>query len=255
MMLRFGMWAATAAAAIFCSGCVATPSSGPSSGSVATTAVSRGGRALACALGGAVLPVTRLCQEQAEALLLSAGGDQEAAPDGCIWVVNEARMLGNGALLYRGLRCGSRTTRLEFTPSARAGTFDLVESPFGDLESPETIATMFNADRRDPSSAILEAARRVIDDPAERRRCQVRRLNGDVASPSDALVVDEVPVPQSEEVRSACGPFGFDGGSQAFWRVSQKIAWFFSLGNDSPPVDPTSFTLVRRNAAGRWVRS
>jgi hypothetical protein len=198
--------------------------------------------------------MTKVCQEQADALLLSRGDALEGAPEGCTWVVNEAKVL-EGALLYRGLRCGDRTAQLEFTPGARGASFDLVASPFGEVETADTIAIMIDADRPDPNSAILEAALRGIEDPAERRRCRVRPLNGDVAAPSDALVVDEVPIPRDEEVRSACGEFGFDGGSQAFWRVSQKVAWFFSLGNDTAPVDATSFTLITRNEAGQWVRS
>jgi len=201
-----------------------------------------------------MLKLTKLCQQQANALLLGGGAD-EAPPEGCTWTVNEAQVLDNAALLYRALRCGNRTTQLEFTPGARAGSFDMVSSPFGELEEPETIAKMFAAAGPDPRSAILEAALRAIDDPAERSRCKVRLLNGDVASPPDALVVDEVPTPPSDEVRSACGEFGFDGGSQAYWRLSQEVAWFFSLGNDTPPVDAQSFTLISRDGAGRWVRS
>jgi hypothetical protein len=201
-----------------------------------------------------VLAITKLCQEQANALLLSGGGPQEAGPEGCTWVVNEAKLL-DGALLYRGLRCGNRTAQLEFTPGRepRASTSSLRRSASWKVRKPSPSLSMRTAPT--PHSAILEAALRVIEDPAERRRCRVRALNGDVASPSDALVVDEVPIPRDEEVRSACGPFGFDGGSQAFWRISQKVAWFFTLGNDTPPVDASSFTLVARDGAGQWVPS
>jgi hypothetical protein len=202
-----------------------------------------------------VLALTKLCQEQANALLLNGGGAQEAAPDGCMWVVNEARMLDRGALLYRALRCKDRIAQLEFTPGARGASFDLTTSPFGDTEKPETIATMFDADRPDPKSAILEVALRSAEGLPEQGRCQVRAVGDDMPGPADALVVDETPVPPSDGVRSACGEFGFDGGSQAFWRVSQKNAWFFSLGNDIAPVDAGSFTLINRNQAGQWVRS
>jgi hypothetical protein len=242
-------WTALAAIGILSSGCATANKGAPAPSNAAP--VSTIG---ACAPGSPVLAITKLCQQQANALLLSGGGPQEAGPEGCTWVVNEAKML-DGALLYRGLRCGNRIAQLEFTPGARAASFDLVASPFGELEGPETIAVMIDANRPDPRSAILEAALRVIEDPAERRRCRVRALNGDVASPSDALVVDEVPIPRDEEVRSACGQFGFDGGSQAFWRISQKVAWFFTLGNDTPPVDASSFTLIARDGAGQWVRS
>jgi hypothetical protein len=257
-MTNLAAWAALAAISLLSTGCGGATKGAPANpsnvGVTANQAKGTGAATGGCAPGSPVLAITKLCQEQANALLLSGGDPQEAAPEGCQWVVNEAKML-DGALLYRGLRCGDRTAQLEFTPGARAASFDLVGSPFGAVETSDTIAVMIDADRPDPHSAILEAALRVIEDPAERRRCQVRALNGDVAAPSDALVVDEVPIPRDEEVRSACGEFGFDGGSQAFWRVSQKVAWFFSLGNDTPPVDASSFTLIARDAAGQWVRS
>lgn len=261
MMTRLAAWTAMAAIATLFGGCggagkiEAAPANAANAGAAANQPRTANAATPACAPGSTVLAVTKLCQEQANALLLSAGGPQEAAPEGCAWVVNETKMLDGGALLYRALRCKERDAQLEFTPSARAGSFDLTASPFGELDKPETIALIFDADRPDPNSAILEAARRGAEDVPERGRCRVRPANGDVASPADALVVDEVPAPPSDGVRSACGEFGFDGGSQAFWRVSQKTAWFFSLGNDTPPVDAGSFTLVRRNEAGQWVRS
>ena len=207
----------------------------------------------ACAPGGETLPVTGLCQERAAALLLSAGGSQEQASDGCTWVVNEAKILDNGALLYRALRCNGRTAKLEFLPGARAASFELAESPWGPQPRRETVAAQFDAGN-DANATILEVARRVIEDPAEKARCQVRRLAIE-SSPADALVVDEVPAPPEDGVRSACGEFGYDGGAQTYWRVSQGSAWFFTLGNDSAPVDAASFTLLSKGADGQWVRS
>jgi len=241
-------WAPVAACAILLSGCLTRAEQTSVGGRVAAAPTS-------CRSGGGRLPVTGLCQEEAAALLLGSGEASETGAPGCVWMVNEAPFLQGGALLYRAMRCNGRTARLEFTPGARAATFDLVQSPFGNAIERETIATMFDASGPDPKQAILEAARRQIDDPAERDRCHVRLLNGDVASPPDALVVDEVPMPQSEEVRSACGEFGYDNGAQTFWRISQQVAWFFRLGNDTAPVDAGSFTLLRRNQAGQWVRS
>jgi hypothetical protein len=218
--------------------------------------VSAAGAAVSsCAPGSPVLAVTKLCQEQASALLVFRAGAPEPAPNGCTWVVNEAKALGNSALLFRSLRCNGRVAQLEFVPSARAASFDMVASPLGEMGEPATIAIMFDTSGRDPHSVILEAALRTVADPAEKARCKVRRLDGDVAAPADALVVDEVPAAPADGIRSACGEMGFDGGAQSFWRVSQNIAWFFSLGNDAPPVDAESFTLINRNAAGQWVRS
>jgi hypothetical protein len=207
----------------------------------------------ACAPNSVKLPVTGLCQEQAAALLLAAQ-QPEAAGDGCSWVVNEVKVLDGGALLYRALRCNGRTATLEFVPSAQMGSFDLGVSPWSAEASRETVIRMASVEGGDANAKILETARRLIDNPAERARCQVRRLNIE-SSPTDALVVDEVPAPPEDGVRSACGEFGYDGGAQSFWRVSQGIAWFFRLGNDSPPIDPASVTLLNRSPAGQWVRA
>lgn len=223
-------------------------------GGAATTQAGAAAESPACSPRASVLPVTRLCQAQAAALIVAAAGPEAVSADGCEWVVNEAKILDKGALLYRALRCKGGTAQLAFVPGARAASFDLVRSPWGRQEGANTVAIMFDAGGQDAKAVILEAARRVIDDPAEGARCQVRRLDGDVAAPVDALVVDEVPIPPADGIRSACGGFGYDGGAQTFWRVSQDVAWFFTLGNDAAPVDAESFTLIRRDETGRWVR-
>jgi hypothetical protein len=244
--------AALAVAAAFATGgCMSA------GGSASAASVERAGGAVAqpaCAPGAPLLPLTRLCQAQATALLLPAP-DPGPAPDGCAWTVNEARVLEGGALLYRALRCNGRTAQLEFVPGARAASLDLVKSPFGPQASADRVAAMFDVGGRDAKAVILEAARRAIGDPAQSARCQVREMAADEAHAAGALVVDEVPVPAEDGVRFACGEFGYDGGAQSFWRVSQDIAWYFTLGNDTAPVDAASFTLIRRGESRRWVRS
>jgi hypothetical protein len=103
-------------------------------------------------------------------------------------------------------------------------------------------------------AALLETARAAVEDPAERARCRLRpaAIEG---WPGDALVVDEVPPPPADGVRTACGAYGLDEDSQTFWRLSQGQGWFFQLGQESPVVDPGSFTLVARGRDHRWVRA
>lgn len=205
----------------------------------------------ACAPGSTTLPVTGLCDAQASALLLASSGAQPAAPDGCTWEIAEAKVL-EGALLYRAAKCKEGTAKLEFVPGARMASFDLVASPYGPQPKPETIAQMIGGD--DPKATLLAEARRLVEDPAERARCQIRPAAME-GWPADALVVDEVPAPPADGIRSACGEFGLDEGAQTFWRVSQGIAWFFQLGQESPVVDAGSFTIINRGADGKWVRS
>ena len=44
-------------------------------------------------------------------------------------------------------------------------------------------------------------------------------------------------------------------GTTEFWRLSQGKGWFFRFGEETPIVDAESVTLVKRHAAGKWVRS
>ncbi|RYE04516.1 MAG: hypothetical protein EOP61_00195 [Sphingomonadales bacterium] len=207
--------------------------------------------AIECPPGSSTLPVTGLCQEQAAALLLSSPGAQPPAPDDCVWVINEAKVM-EGALLYRAAKCAAGTARLNFVSGSRMGSFDLAVSPYGEQAGHDTIAQVI--DGEDGKATILAEARRRVEDPAERARCQVREAKMD-GWPADALVVDEVAAPAADGIRSACGEFGLDEGAQTFWRVSQGSAWFFRLGQESPVVDAGSFTLLNRDAGGKWVRS
>lgn len=218
----------------------------------ANVAAAQDSVAPACAPGSAKLPVTGLCESQAVALLLAAPGAQPAAPEDCTWVVGEAKVL-EGALLYRTAKCKDGTARLEFVPGARMSSFDLVESPYGPQEKPETMARMIGSDG-DVKATILAEARRLVEDKSEASRCQLRPAKMD-GWPEDALVVDEVPIPPADGIRNACGELGLDEGAQTFWRVSQNSGWFFQLGQETPMVDAGSFTLVKRDATGNWVRS
>ena len=204
-----------------------------------------------CPLGSATLPVTGLCEAQASALLLAAQGPQPAAPDDCSWTVNEAQLPGGGAVLYRAAQCNGRTAKLDHAAGTPMGKFMLTVSPYGGSEAEDAMVQMAPAV---DAAAILAIARAAVTDPAERARCQMRAVATE-GRPSDALVVDEVPIPPSDEIRGACGPYGLDEGSQTFWRLSQGHGWFFQLGQETPVVDAGSFTLVRRDAAGNWVRS
>jgi hypothetical protein len=204
----------------------------------------------ACAPGDARLKTTGLCQAEAAALLLAAPGPAATPPDGCAWTIEEAAMPGGAALLYRGARCQARTTRLSFVPGTPTGRLDIAAWPYEPAET-GTLARIVPAANE---AALLETARAAVDDPAERARCRLRPAASE-GWPGDALVVDEVPPPPGDGVRAACGRFGLDEDSQTFWRLSQGHGWFFQLGQESPVVDPGSFTLVARNRDGRWVRA
>lgn len=201
---------------------------------------------------GAALPLTGLCPSEVAALVLSAPGTQAAAPDGCGWTVAEAAVSAGSVLLYRAARCQAGTARLALVPGATTPSFTLAVSPYGD--QPDTSEPMAQMHAAADQQAIAQIARRSIDDPAERSRCHTRQADME-SWPADALVVDEVPVPEADGIRSACGVLGLDQGAQTFWRISQGVAWFFRLGQESPVVDPGSFTLVKRDGNGHWERA
>lgn len=205
--------------------------------------------AVACAPGDPKLAVTGLCQAQAAALVFGTGS---AAPDGCGWTVNEAKTPENTAVLYRAAKCKDGTATLSFTVSAQGGSFDLTESPFGKLEGDSQ--TMVQIADGSSKEAVLDFARKHIDDAKEAARCQLIPVANREDWPKDALVVDEVPTPPADGIRSACGTFGLDEGAQTFWRISQGTGWFFQLGQETPMVDAESFVMIKRDAAGEWVR-
>lgn len=205
-----------------------------------------------CAGGAARLPATQLCPDAAKGLLVAAPGVAATPPENCAWAIQDVSISSDQAVLYRAARCQVGTAKLAFAPGEPMGTFTLAKSPYeGGYDISEPIVWMTKAAGND---ALLTTARRFIRDPKEAARCQVRpaAIEG---WPADALVIDEVPRPQSDEVRTACGKFGLDEDSQTFWRLSQGTGWFFQLGQESPIVDAGSFTLARRGTDGQWRRA
>ncbi|MES2986448.1 MAG: hypothetical protein V4808_00945 [Pseudomonadota bacterium] len=208
-------------------------------------------QAVACASGSATLPVTGLCEEQAAALMFAASGEAPTPPDDCAWILAEAKM-PDGALLYRTAQCPTGTARLKFVPGTPMASFEVTESPYPD-PSEIGFKMIHLLAAPDGKATVLATARLAIDDKAEAARCQIRPLNME-SRPADAFVVDEVPMPSDEELRSSCGTFGYDNSAQEYWRLSQGQAWFFHFGQETPLIIPETVTLVKRDAAGKWVR-
>lgn len=206
--------------------------------------------AVSCTPTDAKLPVTGLCRSQAAALLLAAPGAATPPPEDCSWVVSEAGIADGSALLYRAARCEGGTARLAYVPAKPMARFDLVASPYENV--PAEPMPMVWMTRAKDAQAITAIVRQTAP-AAERSRCQARPAAME-GWPQDALVVDEVPAPESDGVRTACGELGLDQGAQTFWRVSQGIGWYVQLGQESPMVDAGSLTLVKRDGNGAWIR-
>ncbi len=167
----------------------------------------------------------------------------------CKWTVTETALPADEWLVYRALSCKAGTARLEYGGGARQAEFTLVSSAFGALPAGAqrwSILRMIPAEH-DTKPAILAFARSAIDDPAEAADCRVR-LAGISGWPGDALVVDvsetRAAREPEDEPRTACGRYGLDEDTSAFWRPVGAYALYFDLGQDTPEVDAGSFLVV-----------
>lgn len=213
-----------------------------------------------CPDDGGRLPITGICAARAANYLNVAGGTPPDAPEGCEWTVQETRF-ADDVLLYRATRCGRKTTRLAFAGGAGLAELSYDTAGYGDAENTlkgQVIVRIAGVDPADKTATLLRVARDAIDDPAQKTACSVRNAGQDFW-PSDALVVDvsaaEAAKAPEGEPRTACGPFGLDQDSSAFWRVFQGHSWFFQLGQDAWQVDPGSFTLMRKGKNGAWSQA
>lgn len=214
----------------------------------------------ACQDADARLPGTGLCASDASKIMPQDNVGREKAPEGCIWVINEVGLAGSDYLLYRGLQCDENRTQLEYAPGTPFAELRLTKSAYGPMAEEAYIPVKLRAFQGvpaegTPADAVTAIVRSTITDPAEARTCSARKA--DIESwPSDALVVD-LPTAETakmplDEIRSACGPYGLDQGSQRYWRVAQGYAWFFDLGQDQPEIDPGSLTVISKADNGQY---
>lgn len=209
----------------------------------------------ACPDGEPRLPVTKMCHPKALKSLNAAGGYNQPS-EGCAWVVQETPF-ADGALLYRALRCGKETAKLAFAGGAQMAELSIEHSALGDTIG-KVLVQVASADPASPTANVQAITRGAMDNPAEAAKCSVRSAGIDVW-PSDALVVDisaaEAAKITEDGPRTACGPYGLDEDSAKYWRVFQGFSWFFDLGQDALEFDPGSFTLMTKDANGKWVQA
>lgn len=168
-------------------------------------------------------------------------------------------MPGGEYLLYLAAECKGKVTALEFEGGAHMAHLSYVTSALaGDVVKGQKVVEIGSAEPSAPNAAVLTITRAAIKNGTEAAKCQVRPAK--IAGwPADAVVVDvsaaEAAKAPKDEPRTACGPYGLDEDSQRFWRVFQGFAWFFELGQDEMEIDPGSFTIVRKDDRGNWVRA
>jgi len=209
-----------------------------------------------CAKDDQRLALTGLCRSQAISALKMKASASPPADEGCEWTVMETQLPAGEVLLFRGLKCGARETRLEFAGGAHRAELQLAESAFsGRLEEPVTQIYVYTLEG-DLLKAVADRAREATTSPEEAAGCTARpvRIEG---WPGDAIIVDvstaEAAKAPADEPRTACGPLGLNQGEQAFWRAGQGYGWFFSMGQDAFEIDPGSLTVITKGADGRWA--
>lgn len=212
-----------------------------------------------CPDDGPRLPITGICAGRAINYVDPEIGLMTETPDGCAWGFTETPMPGdNEAIVHRVLTCKGVTTTFEFSAGAHSASLSYTRSAlFGEPvagEDPIEPVRIFISDPADPQKVIRDLVENAPE--AERAKCSVQPTNLQ-GWPKDSLALqfsaaERAKLSQDEPI-TMCGPFGRDEDSAAYWRIFGGYAWFFSLGQDIPDIDPGSFMLFRKGADGVWA--
>lgn len=221
--------------------------------------IAKSADASSCADDGGRLALTNLCEGRSVNYLNMETSTSPEADDGCEWKVMETQVVED-VLLYRGLKCGERETKLEFSGGAERAELRLVSSAFSgkidDAAIDETSPMVYiYTIEGDALKGVTERAISAIETKAEAAGCGAKFAKLDYW-PSDAIVVD-IPAAQAAKEaddgpRTACGPLGLDQDSTAFWRVGQGFGYYFNMGQDAFEIDPGSFTMMTKGPDGNW---
>lgn len=236
---------------------------GACSPQAAKTAQAAAPEAAGCRDDGPRLADTGICAISFGGYATPAEGADYPPPPECSWTVNDT-LIGDGrtALLYRAVSCKGGTTKLAHRVNAAGDDefFFATSAMYGAPVAGETVITAFAAPPgAEGQAAALARARAVATDKAEAAACEVRPAQALAPDwPKDAFVIDVTSAfaaknPKYTEVYAACGPLGIDVGQTTFWRLFQGRAWRFSLGQETPDIDPRSVTLIRKSADGAWA--
>lgn len=241
----------------------------PPSGNENATAAPEAASGAGCPDDGPRLPVTNICAGRAGAYLdPKVMMTSEVLPEGCTWVINDARMgADDEAILYQAARCTDkttqkvRTTQLELRAGARSAALGYVVSGLyenvpADFEPVRIFTT---EGQSDPKATILAMARETTEDKQEAAACQIRALN----PPGSAVLADAFVIDVNDaykkakkladgDIHPACGPFGMVDG-QRYWVIRQGYAWFVDFGQDLPDFNPNSILRMKREAGGAWT--
>jgi hypothetical protein len=214
-----------------------------------------------CPDDGPRFPITGKCVGRSINYLGDIGETYDLG-EGCQWVMNEAAMAGDEALLFMAAECKGVKTEFEFGAGARSAELKVVKSGLYNPVPPDYIPVkIFTLDdgegnkTKDKKAVLLDMARQSTTDKKEAAACEVRPL--DPAKPDGLLVVDvsdafkKANKAKYSEVYAACGPYGVSDG-QTYWMIKQGYGFFFDLGQDTPDFVPQSLTVMQKAASGEY---
>jgi len=216
-------------------------------------------KSAAAACAGA-LPVTGLCPEAGLGVFGKISPVAELQQPGCAWKTVEAQRSADDVLVLRVQDCtkaGAAAISFSF-PTPRELHLSSAASP-GVPAIDEMVATILDVGpgqtAEDVAAALLANA-----PEAERATCQPRAMSGDqpVAGRAFQLQPDETTLNAMHRKEdgpvNACGTYGYAEDFQEMWEGRSRYAIYHSLGQDTAPWDPMSFTFYRRQADGAWAK-
>lgn len=204
-----------------------------------------------CPDDGPRLPGSGVCQGRGVNYLNIAEGNAPELMEGCEWKLNEAVMPGGDYLFYLATSCGKFLSKLELSIGASTADLNLIASAMSEGADRGKIGTSIPVDDANPKASLLQFVQSTIDDKTAAGKCRIVPYFGssdmltiDNLSPTEAKIIDN----KGDGARWACGPYGLNQESNAFWRIFSGFAWYFDLGQDAYfDIDPRSLTLVYAN--------
>lgn len=212
-----------------------------------------------CPGGGSRLPLTRLCPQEAQALLRNVEQRELYVTSGCSVVINEAQLPGEGhAILYRALSCNGTTATLEFSGGARTASLTLIRSPmFGEVDS--KLATIYTSHGSSMTDAIMQRAANYDSPPQFDARCHVQS-GSPYGYPGDSFVVNALSATETNQLAQQgpgegggdCGSLGYFSDANSYWRGLNGELWHFDFGQDAMEIEGGSVTVIAKDGSGAW---
>jgi hypothetical protein len=215
-----------------------------------------------CPDGSTRFSVTGLCLADAEALMAPGITPDAiaAAAEGCTWQTRELALPGDEALLYKSLTCGERATELAFRGGADHAMLGYVSSGMSP-EVPADYAPVKVFATEGGKADILAKVREGTEDAAEANACTLTVIEPGGLLPAGAIQADVTPAFRAAnpgrfgDGAGACGVYGVLADAPRYWLQRGPVSFLFDYGQDLPDVMPGSFTVMKKDEAGAWVKA